>query len=180
MIRRFCYDALPVSRWRNGGGETREIVSFPPGAADFAWRASIATLDASGPFSLFPGVDRVITLLQGDSPLLQSGGLSHRLQPCQPWRFAGEAPVQATVHGRCSDFNIMTRRDSWRAEVSILQQASQPGRHGVAYVLAGAWQYASGEILLQSQGIWWLDEALTLSPQSRDARLLWCRLSHVL
>ncbi|PPS58274.1 hypothetical protein CRX72_12315 [Pantoea sp. BRM17] len=69
------------SRWRNGGGETREIVSFPPGAADFAWRASIATLDASGPFSLFPGVDRVITLLQGDSPLLQSGGLTHRRNP---------------------------------------------------------------------------------------------------
>ncbi|MFR0654783.1 HutD family protein [Pantoea sp. SIMBA_079] len=180
MMHRFRYDALPVSRWRNGGGETREIVSFPPGAADFGWRASIATLDASGPFSLFPGVDRVITLLQGDSPLLQSGQQAHRLQRHQPWRFAGDAAVQATVHGRCSDFNIMTRRDSWRADVSIVQDSPQQSLHGVAYVLSGAWQCASGDMLQPAQGIWWLDEPLTLTPQSCDALLLWCRLSRAL
>lgn len=32
MIARFTYPELAVSRWRNGGGETREIISFPPGA----------------------------------------------------------------------------------------------------------------------------------------------------
>jgi len=62
MIARFDYAQLPVSRWRNGGGETREIISYPPGAAEFQWRATIATIDADGPFSPFPGVDRVITL----------------------------------------------------------------------------------------------------------------------
>jgi hypothetical protein len=27
----FSQTRLPVSRWRNGGGETREIISWPPG-----------------------------------------------------------------------------------------------------------------------------------------------------
>lgn len=30
-LTRFNFAALPVSPWRNGGGETREIVSWPPG-----------------------------------------------------------------------------------------------------------------------------------------------------
>ena len=35
--QRFSQTRLPVSRWRNGGGETREIISWPPGQADFDW-----------------------------------------------------------------------------------------------------------------------------------------------
>nr|MBA2815075.1 putative ATP-dependent helicase DinG [Candidatus Pantoea persica] len=73
MRTRFRYANLPVSRWRNGGGETREIVSYPPGEADFAWRASIATLARDGAFSRFPGVDRVITLLRGGEWRLANG-----------------------------------------------------------------------------------------------------------
>jgi environmental stress-induced protein Ves len=38
------------------GGETREIISWPQGAAEFDWRASIATIAADGPFSAFPGL----------------------------------------------------------------------------------------------------------------------------
>ena len=54
---------MPVSLWRNGAGETREICCFPPATRDFHWRASIATIASNGEFSSFPGVDRVITLL---------------------------------------------------------------------------------------------------------------------
>ncbi len=56
---------MPVSLWRNGAGETREICCFPPATRDFYWRASIATIASNGEFSSFPGVDRVITLLEG-------------------------------------------------------------------------------------------------------------------
>ncbi|VDZ63984.1 Various environmental stresses-induced protein [Serratia odorifera] len=49
-FNRFEFKQLPVSPWRNGGGETREIVSLPLGNADFDWRASIATIAQAGRF----------------------------------------------------------------------------------------------------------------------------------
>ena len=66
-FERFALQDLPGTPWKNGGGITREIVCWPPGSGldDFWWRASVATIDAAGPFSAFPGVDRTIMLLEG-------------------------------------------------------------------------------------------------------------------
>ena len=180
MRTRFDYDALPVSRWRNGGGETREIVSYPPGVADFAWRASIATIAADGPFSPFPGIDRVITLLHGDSVLLRHAQGEQQLQPHQPWPFPGEWAIDAQIgDSACQDFNIMTRRDSWQAQVAVHKQPVG-SEHGVAWVLAGSWQTAQGEVFTVNQGMWWLDEMTQLAPRSADASLLFTALSRVL
>jgi environmental stress-induced protein Ves len=178
MITRFDYDQLPVSRWRNGGGETREIISYPPGEAQFAWRASIATISADGPFSPFPGIDRVITLLHGDSVLLESEQDQQRLMPLQPWAFPGEWAIDAKITGSCQDFNIMTRRDSWRSAVNIAQETVS-SEHGVAWVVAGTWQTSAGEMLAVDQGIWWLDEITQLVPQTPDAKALFVALSRV-
>lgn len=57
-------DQQPVLGWRNGGGSTREIVRVGPADA-FAWRASLARVDASGPFSAFPGYRRWSCLVDG-------------------------------------------------------------------------------------------------------------------
>ncbi|MGK3137149.1 HutD family protein [uncultured Pantoea sp.] len=179
MRTRFAYDQLPVSRWRNGGGETREIASYPPDDAQFAWRASIATISADGPFSSFPGIDRVITLLRGDSVLLKSEQAQQRLTPLQPWAFPGEWAIEAKISGSCQDFNIMTRRDSWRSAVSIAQKTVS-SENGVAWVVAGTWQTSAGEMLAVDQGMWWLDETLQLAPQTSDARLLFVTLNRVL
>lgn len=86
----FSLDTLPVSRWKNGGGETREICRIPSDEpdGDFAWRASIATIERDGDFSCFPGVDRVITLLSGDGVDLCGEGWRHRLTLHQPFAFA--------------------------------------------------------------------------------------------
>lgn len=178
MRTRFRYADLPVSRWRNGGGETREIVSYPPGEANFAWRASIATLACDGPFSRFPGVDRVITLLRGDAVRLSASDSAHLLQPLQPWRFPGEWVIEAALQGESEDFNIMTRRDSWQAQVTVTEQAAV-SLHGVAWAIAGEWQLASGERLGAAEGVWWLDEETQLTPATPDARLLLTRLSRV-
>jgi len=179
-MKRFSYADLPVSRWRNGGGETREIVSFPLGEAQFGWRASIATLAADGDFSLFPGVDRVITLLHGDNVLLSTSTLQHRLIPHQPWAFPGEWALQASLKGGASeDFNIMTRRDVWQSSVAVVTKQAG-SENGVAWVLCGEWQLANGETLSRQQGVWWMDETLQLTPLGDDAQLLFTRLSRVL
>jgi len=53
--------------WKNGAGSTTEIAVFPQdaGFTDFDWRVSLATIGADGPFSVFPGVDRTLALVEG-------------------------------------------------------------------------------------------------------------------
>lgn len=100
--------------WKNGGGETAEIVVSPAGADfdAFDWRISTAIVAASGPFSVFPGVDRVLTVLEGGAMVLSFGGGEHRLDATSdPFAFPGEMPVAARLEGgSLLDFNVMARR----------------------------------------------------------------------
>ena len=68
-----------VVPWKNGGGITREVLVEPDPAdpAQFLWRISIATVAAPGPFSLFPGVDRSIAVLEGAGLRLDVDGEAH-------------------------------------------------------------------------------------------------------
>jgi environmental stress-induced protein Ves len=168
LIARHDVHALPALPWKNGGGVTREIVVVPRGAGldDFDWRASIATIDAVGPFSAFPGVERTIVLLDGAGVDLVAPAFRHRLDtPLAPFRFDGATPLQATLLGGAStDFNVMTRRARCRANVRIVCEASMlaSSRAGVAHVTAGRWWFggdAYGEAACEAgQGFAWDDD----------------------
>ncbi|MBY4870106.1 HutD family protein [Burkholderia sp. Bp9017] len=115
---------LVASPWKNGGGVTREIGAFPPGAAldTFAWRVSVADVGAAGPFSRFDGIDRTLVLLSGAGmTLAEAGGVKHVLDvPLARADFAGEAAIDATLHdGATRDFNLMTRRSAARGSVDV-------------------------------------------------------------
>lgn len=172
MMHFYRTDALPVSKWRNGGGETREIVSFPPDASEFGWRASIATIAASGDFSRFPGVDRVITLIEGEKVALHSPDQPpHILLLNQPYQFAGEQAINAQLSGSASlDFNIMTRRDRFSASVFV-SNAPQQSNSGVCWVIAGEWQ-TGGQLLSTGEGAWWSEPGEVITPVSADALML--------
>ena len=64
-----------VMPWKNGRGSTTELAVEPEGAPldGFDWRVSIAELRGSGPFSTFPGYDRIIVQLDGPSMTLTHG-----------------------------------------------------------------------------------------------------------
>lgn len=175
MIHLFNSASLPVSRWRNGGGETREIVSYPVGKVDFDWRISIATIAASGDFSPFPGIDRIITLLDGEVELYSDGALRQRLVVNQPWAFQGEEPISARLTaGASHDFNIMARRGSVApaagTTISTFIPPTESG--GVVFVLAGQWQHQQ-TLLDAGQGAWWENQGGSFVPLSDDALLLW-------
>jgi len=108
--------------WKNGGGVTREIAVFPPGVDldAFDWRVSMATVSTGGPFSRFPGVDRVLSVLEGELRLTFDSGAALNLTPrSAPAAFAGDVPVQAeTPINPATDLNVMTRRDRVRASVT--------------------------------------------------------------
>jgi len=101
--------------WKNGGGSTTEIAVFPPdaGFTDFDWRVSLATIGADGPFSVFPGVDRTLALVEGHGVTLDIDGEPALVSAADPvLSFEGDARVSAKLNrGTTTDFNAMTRTD---------------------------------------------------------------------
>lgn len=108
--------------WRNGLGVTLEVARFPAGDGPFGWRVSIAKVDADGPFSLFPGIDRILVPLDGDGIRLEdpASGMATILPPLAVGRFEGDRPtVGRLLGGPIRDFNVMTRRGEWRGEATV-------------------------------------------------------------
>ncbi|RQO40075.1 histidine utilization protein HutD [Variovorax sp. KBW07] len=165
-VQRFSRATLPVMPWKNGGGTTQEIASWPQGAAldSFGWRVSIATIAAAGPFSVFAGIDRQIMLLEGDGVRLftHDGRIDQRLGvPHEPFAFSGDEAIDCTLLGGASnDFNVMTRRGQWRADVRVLDSASAiaAAPHGVLLALRGAWRL-NDETCREGEGVFWADVA---------------------
>lgn len=180
-VHRFKRAKLAAQPWKNGGGVTCEIASWPPGSGltDFDWRVSIAHIACCGPFSAFPGVDRVITLLEGAGVTLQSadGAVHHRLdQALQPFAFAGETPIQADLLGPdCQDFNVMARRTACSANVQVLRKQTRlpTTAQGLLFAARGIWR-ANGQALIANEGLWWHDEPLawTLTPEGNEPALI--------
>ncbi|MHB1475294.1 MAG: HutD/Ves family protein [Dermatophilaceae bacterium] len=112
---------LPAVPWRNGGGVTREVVSSGgSGPQAFDWRISIADVSEPGPFSVFPGVDRVITLVAGERMDLVIDGVVHVLGLHESLRFDGASQVSCSLPaGPTRDLNVMTRSDRLSAAVAV-------------------------------------------------------------
>ncbi|KAB2666866.1 HutD family protein [Brucella tritici] len=100
--------------WKNGGGVTVEIAVHPQGASvdDFDWRVSMATVASHGPFSIFPGIDRTLSVLEGDGILLDvDGQVSTLTRESTPLAFAADSRSAARLIGSAiTDLNVMTRR----------------------------------------------------------------------
>jgi hypothetical protein len=120
VLRREQHRRMP---WRNGGGVTYEVASSPADhdLADFDWRISIAEVDAGGPFSSFPGIDRTIVLIEGEWMALTVDGRCRRFGVREPFSFDGGSQTMCEVAGPSRDLNVMTRRGRASASVAILE-----------------------------------------------------------
>ncbi|AVS76388.1 histidine utilization protein HutD [Paracidovorax cattleyae] len=186
-MQRFDLAAIVPTPWKNGGGATREIVCWPPGAGmdGFGWRVSAATIDRAGPFSAYPGIQRQIMLLDGDGVHLRAQGIDHRLdEPWQPWSFDGGAPLDCTpLGGRSTDFNLMLRRGAWQGAIEVVSDDVRPGSTpaGVCLVLAGIWRHGERTGFLPGHGVWWserLPQPQSLIPHDpAQAALAWIALA---
>lgn len=142
---------MSVNLWRNAAGETREICTFPPAKRDFYWRASIASIAANGEFSLFPGMERIVTLLEGGEMFLESAD-----------RFN----------------HTMTRLDVCKAKVRIAERTFTTfgSRGGVVFVINGAWQLGD-KLLTTDQGACWFDGRHTLRLLQPQGKLLFSEIN---
>jgi hypothetical protein len=110
--------------WKNGGGETIEILAGPEGATldTFDWRLSMARVASDGPFSRFDGVDRTLAILDGAGLVLSIDGHDTTLTPASaPLSFPGDVATSARLlAGPVTDLNTMTRRGRYRHVVAAL------------------------------------------------------------
>jgi len=110
-------------RWKNGGGETTEIIVSPDGASleTFDWRVSMAHVATDGPFSLFPGIDRTIAVLDGNGIRLRVDGIGEMALTKEraPFAFPADAGAGADlIDGPIHDLNVMSRRGVVRHTLS--------------------------------------------------------------
>lgn len=126
--------------WKNGGGETREIVVAPLGATleTLDWRISLATVAVDGPFSVFAGVERTLCLIRGAGLRLGIGDEPPDLLTVQsePRKFPGDVPTYASlVDGAVVDINVMTRKGRSEHRVRREQLAGHSSISSEAHVL---------------------------------------------
>jgi environmental stress-induced protein Ves len=166
--------------WKNGLGETLEVARHPEGSSleAFDWRISVAPVVANGAFSVFPGIDRTIVVVEGAGMELRlAGGAKHELRPDVPFTYDGGLAIDGRlVAGPVRDFNVMVRRGRFAGALVLAEGAAVIAGGGatlVAYAVSGAWQAEiGGEMgLLEPGGSVVSAATLALRPQDVDARL---------
>lgn len=106
--------------WPNGAGITYEVVRFPP-EGEFQWRISLADIDGDCPFSVMPGVDRGIVLMEGKAMVLANSAETIQIDELVAFNYPGEVAFDCTLTaGPAKDLNIMSRRNYFNAETRVL------------------------------------------------------------
>ena len=94
--------------WANGRGVTVEMARVD-GPDGLLWRLSMARVDEDGPFSIFPGITRNLTVITGPGFRLHGNGIDLTARPLSPVVFPGDVPIAAAgVMAPSEDFNVMT------------------------------------------------------------------------
>ena len=135
--------------WRNGGGVAQDLLAWPAGG-DAALLVSVAQIEATGPFSSYPGMERWFAVAQGAGVELQVDGRTHVLGPgSEPLRFDGAAaPACRLRDGPSVALNLMFRGQAGRG-------AMQRARPGVDWHGSGTeWRalYTAGPARLHVDG----------------------------
>jgi uncharacterized protein len=126
-------------RWANGGGTTRVLAR----ADDDAWRISVADVERDGPFSVFAGRRRLLTVVEGPVLGLEVDGETHVVEPHRPFAFSGDATVAASVpDGPVRALNVVVDPAVVAPFVTVLElgrgSALPLAADQAAYVLTGS------------------------------------------
>jgi uncharacterized protein len=147
--------------WKNGRGTTTELWRLERDGKLLV-RLSRAAVVEDGPFSLFPGIERNLTVLSGPGFRLTGSGLDFRCEPLVPVAFPGDVALQATETDgmQSDDFNVMTARDLPKPRVIIAQNDRLSAGGSLALYALGPCQ-ANG-VTLAGNDLLLTDEAVTL------------------
>ncbi len=127
-VRIIRNDDLVRVPWKNGGGTTAEVAAFPEGSGfeTFGWRISMADVASDGPFSVFPGIDRTLIVVEGDGIELDVEGIAYPLDRNAPkLSFSGDdITTGRLLSGPIRDLNVMTRRGRFRHRTRFVESGA--------------------------------------------------------
>ena len=110
MIRHLTPADYTVMPWANGRDTTIEMLREVGPDGGLLLRLSMASVVVDGPFSIFPGVERNLTVISGPGFDL-AGETRIKASPLVPLAFPGDVPMAAAgVTAPSDDFNVMTAR----------------------------------------------------------------------
>jgi environmental stress-induced protein Ves len=159
------YRSMP---WRNGLGTTVEMAREDDASGAMLWRVSAADVVEAGAFSLFPGVDRILTLIEGpgfDLDFAEHGRVAP-VELLRPVHFFGDWTTRAeAVRGPSRDLNLMTARGQASGNVRVHHGSASIDRlasrslflclrgHTTLTLGAAALRLGSGQLALVSGGV---------------------------
>lgn len=153
-------DATPPQPWKNGGGQTRELLAWPS-PADWVLRISRADIAADGPFSAFAGVQRWMVVLQGTGIRLHFDDGTRQLTPGDaPLHFDGAlAPGCSLMQGPTQDLNFMLRA-SQGCMLPVDAGRHWTPQHRIAALYtreAGTWHGGKQTVRLPAHSLLWCE-----------------------
>ena len=166
MVELFKAAARPEMPWKNGGGMTRLVASAPGKGREFGWRMSLADVNEAGPFSVFPGISRLMGILEGRLRLEVKGMATVELAPGSPaFAFPGDAPTfGAPLGGMVRDINLMFDPECFDATLDYAA-AELERAAGVAAHLVLALE----ELVLNGEALGAMDAALVPAGEAISA-----------
>jgi uncharacterized protein len=170
--------------WKNGLGTTTEIYRAEGIDGQMDWRVSIAGVACDGPFSMFPGYDRHIMIIDGGGMILDGGprGPMTVGPAFVPVSFSGDWTINARLTaGPLRDFNLIVRRGFGNGDlghVTLTEPVELASGEAVqlVYVLSGDINCDHQPLPAGSAVLLNVEDSATLVPTGGPARVALCRI----
>ena len=162
MIRHLTPSDYKTMPWANGKGVTVEMLRVEVAGA-VKWRLSRASVVEDGDFSLFPGIDRNLTVITGPGFDLVSADATLPARPLRPVAFPGDVAIRAAgVTAPSDDFNVMTARGLPKPQVQVITTATDLSAGGTLAIFALG-EATAGGLALGRYDLVLTDAAITVS-----------------
>ncbi|MGB0505025.1 MAG: HutD family protein [Pikeienuella sp.] len=110
-----------TSNWKNGGGVTHEIARRDS-STGLVWRLSLADVTADGPFSSYPSMARILTVVEGKGMRLSHDGVELVAAPLKPIKFSGDLEIEGQrTGGDVQNFNLIYDPNILNAQAQVLR-----------------------------------------------------------
>lgn len=118
MIQHLSSADYKCMLWKNGAGYTIELARSEGSSLElFDWRISMADVKTSGSFSKFEGMQRYLTVLEGQDILLNIDHQVKHLQYLESIKFSGDSQVSCELpNGKIRDFNLIYDAKKFHAD----------------------------------------------------------------
>jgi environmental stress-induced protein Ves len=125
--------------WANGLGTSYEVSSDRNADGEWTWRVAIAPVVIDGPFSVMPGVDRQLVVINGEGMTLSIDGEIVECPPGRVVRFSGDSvTIAQLVDGPVVDLGLMTVRGSVIGSMVVIADAGDVAESDVIVAVGEA------------------------------------------